>query len=228
MGARVYPAPTLSIEPVEPDSSELDAIRDQAPSIVVGLTSPTSTHNFVAVLGAHRPDARPWPVIAVGDRTAELARELGLEVLAVAPRATAEELGPAILRASVAEEILLPGSNLRRAGLAATLREAGRRVTELRVQTTRPLTGIPDRVREPLEAGEVDLLLAYSPSALEFVKALSPADRDLVQGLPTAVMGQTTGERGRELGLRIVVEPEHPHQDELARRVVAWWSVQER
>lgn len=223
LGASVRHAPTLSIEAIEPDEATLARLEERAADVVVGLTSPTSCTNFVTACGASRPDGVPWPAVAVGRRTALRARELGLEVLGTAPRATASDLAPALTAASRAPLVLLPGSNLRRAGLADDLRAAGREVLELMVQETRPLSGLPETVRDAL--GELDLLVAYSPSALAFVESLDADERMALGHVGVAVMGPTTGGRARALGLRVVVEPEDPDEDHLIGQICRWYQA---
>ena len=219
-GARITHAPTLRIEPRVPDDKQVSAILAQADHLVVALTSPTSVENFVAAIGASRPDGSPWPVAAVGERTALRARELGLEVLLTSPRSTAADFGPALLASTGSPAVLLPGSNLRREELAVTLRAAGREVIELVVQETRPVAGLPPGVADQLEA--VDLIVAYSPSALGFVESLDAGLLEAVSAIPFAVMGPTTGARAQELGLSIAVQPDDPHEDQLFDLICRW------
>ena len=223
LGAELIHEPTVSIEPRVPDAETLAAIHARSAEIVVGLTSPTSTENFVAACTALRPDGTAWPVVAVGQRTGLLARDLGLDLVGVAPRATASDLGPEMLKASAAPVVLLPGSNLRRADLAGELRDAGREVIELLVQETHPVNQLSGLVLESL--GELDVLVAFSPSALAFVDALDPSRRELVQRIPVAAMGPTTGDRARELGLEVVVEPTDPHEDRMMGLICQWWAT---
>lgn len=222
LGAEVRHAPTLRIEAVGPETEVAATISGRAGEIVVGLTSPTSTENFVAACGAARPDGAAWPVVAVGKRTALRARELGLDVLDTAPRATAVDLAPVLARASAAALVLLPGSNLRRGELAAALRSAGREVLELQVQQTLPLEGLPEAVADALD--QVDLVVAYSPSALGFVETLEGAALEALRRIPVAVMGPTTGERARSLGLDVVVEPPDPDEDQLFGMICRWYQ----
>ena len=141
----------------------------------------------------------------------------------MAPRATAADLGPALLQFSAAPVVLLPGSNLRRANLADDLRDAGREVIELLVQNTTPVAGIPGAVSGAL--GELDILVAFSPSALSFVDGLDPARRQLVQRIPVAAMGPTTGEQARGLGLQVVAQPKDPDEDQLMGLICQWWET---
>jgi uroporphyrinogen-III synthase len=222
LGARVRQAATVTIEPVVPDAATLATIRDRASELVLGLTSPTSTENFVSVCGATRPDGTPWRAVAVGKRTAIRARDLGLEVIDVAPRATAQDLAPILARASETSAVLVPGSNLRRAALGDALRQSDREVIELQVQETRPLKGLPPGLIRPAE--EFDLLIAYSPSALGFIESLDATTRESVLSIPVAVMGPTTGHSARELGLEVVIEPEDPDEDRLIGLVCGWYQ----
>jgi uroporphyrinogen-III synthase len=223
LGAELIHAPTVIIEPRVPDAETLDPIRTRSAEMVVGLTSPTNTENFVAACTELRSDGTAWPVVAVGQRTALRAKELGLDLVGMAPRATASDLGPALLAASAAPVVLVPGSNMRRGDLAAPLRDAGREVIELLVQKTRPVDRIPELASEAI--GELDALVAFSPSALTFVDSLDPVRRELVQRIPVAVMGPTTGDRARALGLKVVVQPTDPHEDQMLGLICQWWAT---
>jgi uroporphyrinogen-III synthase len=223
LGAELIHAPTVSIEASVPDAETLAAIHSRSSELVVGLTSPTSTENFVGACTAVRPDGTAWPVVAVGRRTALCAQDLGLDVVGVAPRATASDLGPALLQFSAAPVVLLPGSNLRRADLALGLRDAGREVIELLVQNTIPVEEIPEAASAGL--GEFDILVAFSPSALSFMDGLDGPRRELVQRIPVAAMGPTTGAQARAFGLEVVVQPADPHEDQLMGLICQWWET---
>ncbi|RKZ13008.1 hypothetical protein DRQ32_02485 [bacterium] len=222
LGAITTHAPTLMIESHKPEPVLLAQVHQRALESVVALTSPASAANFVAACTAFRPDGQPWPVIAVGQRTALRARELGLQLLATAPRATAVELAPTVLRESDQPLVLLPGSNLQSPELGAALTEAGREVLHLQVQRTQPISGIPALAAERL--GDLDLLVAFSPSALAFVESLDTAAVAAVSALPLAALGRTTGNAARALGLTVVVEPEAPGEDGLVAGIQNWWS----
>lgn len=222
LGAVVIHAPTLSIESVEPPVAELAEVHRRAAELVVAATSPASISNFVDVCTARRPDASPWPVMAVGRRTGLRAIELGLELVGTAPRATAADLVPALLASCPHPVVLIPGSNLRRPELGDRLREAGREVLELLVQVTRHSRTLPTRARERLDG--TGLLLVYSPSALGFLDELDPAEADRVRALPVAALGPTTAARARELGLTVAVEPSDPDEDLLFEQIAKWWA----
>lgn len=223
LGANVIHVPTLKIEPVDPAAGELESIRGRAEDMVVALTSPAGVENFVRVLTSRRPDGAAWNCGAVGARTAERARELGLQVVLTSPRATAADLAPAVLSQTDAPVVLVPGSNLRRPELAARLRDGGREVIELVVQETTPLGDLPAGVRPHLE--DVSVLVAFSPSALEFVEHLDAEDRVGVAKFPVAAMGSTTAARARELGLSVVAEPDRPGEDGLIDSICRWYGT---
>lgn len=223
LGAAIHHAPTVEILPVEPEPETLARLHRVASSSVVALTSPTGARNFVAAVGARRPGGDAWPVIAVGQRTALEAESLGLDLLATAPRATARDLVPCVLDTSDASVVVVPGSNLRRPELAEGLRSKGREVLELAVQETSPLRGLPAGLPEDLSG--VDMVVAYSPSALMFVRALADPDRDRVLRLPVAAMGPTTATAAREMGFHVAVEPPDPHEDQLIGMICRWVSA---
>ena len=220
LGAHIHHAPTVSIEAVAPEAEALARLHRVASSSVIAFTSPTGVANFVGAFGALRPDGVAWPVIAVGQRTAIQAKGLGLDLLATAARATADGLVPCVLESSDAEVVVVPGSNLRRPELAEGLRAEGREVLEITVQATTPLHGLPEGLPEDLSL--IDLVVAYSPSALGFVGSIDGPVRDAVLGIPVAVMGPTTGSEARGLGFRVAVEPEEPHEDHLIGMICRW------
>lgn len=220
LGASIHHAPTVRIEPVVPSAERLAEVHRAAATAVVALTSPSSTTNFVGAVGATRPDGTPWPVVAVGQKTAIHARGLGLDLLGTSTRATARNLVPTVLGVTEAPVVVVPGSNLRRRELADGLRAEGRDVLELTVQETIPLEGLPASL--PGDLSSIDLIVAYSPSALGFVEAIAEAEREAVLAIPTAVMGPTTGQAARALGFEVAVEPSDPHEDRLIGMICRW------
>lgn len=213
LGAAVVHAPTLEIRRVEPPAELVEQVLAKAAHFVVGLTSPTSVENFVRAFGSSRPDGRPWRAVAVGARTGIRAGEMGIEVVATAPRATAEDLAPVLLETGADAAILLPGSNLRRPDLSRTLNESGREVVEVIVQETVPGPGLPAKLRGRLDG--IDLLVAYSPSALLFATGLKDGEREALARIPVAAMGPTTEEQARHFGLSVAVAPDRPDEDRL-------------
>lgn len=220
LGATIHHAPTVRIDPVVPAAEDLAELHRVATGSIVALTSPRGARHFLDAVGSLRPDGKPWPAVAVGQKTAILAKELGFDVLDVAPRAMARDLVPCVLAADPAEVVVVPGSNLSRAELSDGLREQGRRVLELQVHETVPIDGLPPGLPPGLEG--IDLLVAYSPSALAFLRSLGDRDRQAVLAVPVAVMGATTGAEARALGLEVVVEPDAPHEDRLIGLICRW------
>lgn len=219
LGADVVLAPTLRIDPVAADNS---AALAAAPDAIVALTSPNTVANFVRVCAARRPDGQPWPVYAIGVRTAASARECGLQVVGIAPRATAADFGPALLAATPQRVVLLPGSDRRSPALGALLRVGGREVVELEVQRTVPSAGFPAAVTAAWSG--LQLIVAYSPSALAFAETLDDAGRARLCTLPVAALGPTTAARARQLNLPVVVEPAYPGESGLLGSISEWWS----
>ena len=220
LGATIHHVSTVRIEPVVPAAERLAEVHRAAGDAVVALTSPSSATNFVGAVGPTRPDGVPWPVVAVGQKTAIHAKGLGLDLIATSPRSTARDLVPVVLDASDAPVVVVPGSNLRRRELADGLRAGGRGVLELTVQETIPLEGLPDGLPDDLTS--IDVIVAYSPSALGFVRAIEEPVRSSVLAVPAAVMGPTTGEAARELGFRVAVEPADPDEDRLIGMICRW------
>ena len=79
LGATIHHAPTVRICPVVPDAEDLAELHRVAAGCVVALTSPRGALHFVEAVGPQRPDGQPWPAVAVGQKTAIQAKELGFE-----------------------------------------------------------------------------------------------------------------------------------------------------
>lgn len=226
-GAVVLALPTLEIQacaPTPEEQAELARALDEFDGALVVLPSPRATDHFVRALGALDARGRPWAAAALGVATAERARVLGLELRLVSSRALGAVLAEEIVHGLDPRLVLLPSSDRRRPELGDALRAAAVRVVDLTVHHTVPIRTWPADVPGALADHEIDLMVAYSPSALAFVEHLDPAARAAVMALPTACLGSTTAATARELGFTVVARPEDPGEDALLAAVARWWS----
>ena len=195
-GHRVLAEPLLSIAFLPAAEAPLDLAGLQA----LVFTSANGVRAFAA-----RSDLRALPVLAVGDATARLAHDLGFARVASAGGDVAS------LAALVTEELdprrgalLHPAASAVAGDLQGRLTAAGfdlRRAVLYRAETADALS---PACRTALEAGDLDLVLLYSPRtaacfarlieasglsyALKGCRAacLSPAVAEEVAGLPWA------------------------------------------
>lgn len=214
-GATVLRVPTLSIEARRPAPEDVERVAALGEAWIV-LPSPRAAQNLAAHLDAFPSELRAWPAAAVGEATAEAARDAGFDVRRVASRATGADLARELATDASIEKILLASSDRRRDELGDCLRGAGRTVVDLVVHWT------VTRVAAP--SGGFDVLAAYSPSALAFLDALDPAVVDAVVTRPVACLGETTADAARAVGFTTVLVPPAPGEEALLDTVAAWWG----
>ncbi len=217
LGAEVFSFPTLTIEPVA--DSAMDFTPGEYDWVV--LTSVNSADLLFEGLARRGQDARALAGVrlcAVGNAAVDAIERRFLHVDAVAPGYRPHEvlaaMGP--LRD---KRVLLPRADITRSSLAAALREAGARVTEVAACETRPRT--PDA--EALAA-----LRDFSPEVVVFTNATAAANFARVAGdtvAPETVfasIGPVTTQAARSAGLAIAIEPARHDLPNLVEAICAW------
>lgn len=218
-GADVLVRPLLRLEALELDPDRRRELLDLEFDLVV-LSSANAARHLVRALGGRDPQGRPWPVAAVGPATARQAEALGLDLAFVSSRATASDLADELLDDDPPRRVLLPGSDRQRPTLARRLEAGGVEVVELTLFRTRGVDELGEDVCVRLREGTLDLLVAYSPSAVDAWHALRPPATEL----SLAAIGETTAARVRELGLPLIAVPAAPGEDALLDAVGRWWD----
>lgn len=179
----------------------------------VAVTSANGARALVAALDG-RSD-RPPRLAAVGERTAAVLAAAGRAVEVVPSVADAEHL-VALLTQRRAADILLPLGDRARPTLADGLRDAGwevERVVAYRVAPTPPAEVDATALRS------CALVTLTSPSIAEALVAAVPA----TDCPPVAVIGPTTAERARELGLDVVATADP--RDAAGLAAAAAWAL---
>ena len=114
-------------------------------------------------------DLPDLPVHAIGERTADAAREAGFAPVTVgangAPPLDGHALGHALAPLYPGRTLLYPCAEDRRPGLEAALREGGVRVEPWLLYRTRPLPDAGKRLAAALEGAPPTAVLLHSPSA---------------------------------------------------------------
>jgi uroporphyrinogen-III synthase len=231
-GAVASAVATVHLSAVPLDADLLRDMRENlSPGWKVLLTSANATSFLLQALAAEpelRRRLRECPAYAIGEATAARARELGLEVEQVSPRAVGSDFAASLVeRGDAGGPLLLPGSDVRRPEVERVLRAAGGDVRACTVYRNAPVTELPAETVECLRRGEVDLLAFYSPSAVRgFLAAAATIVDDPATCCPAAVLGPTTRDEARTAGFSIVAEPASPGEPALIEAAVTWWSEQ--
>ncbi|MEO5509982.1 MAG: uroporphyrinogen-III synthase [Longimicrobiales bacterium] len=176
----------------------------------------TSAEAVRSLAGARRA-VGGWPAglkaACVGPATANAAARAGLQVALVPSSydgaSLAAELA-AVLGAEMAAaggvrgaRCFWPRAEAANMGLAEALRAAGAVVTDVVAYRTIPHGLGAARLKRDIEAGHMDAVLFFAPSAVDAFVALVGVAVPIVIG----VIGRTTGERVRSYGLPVHVQP---------------------
>lgn len=217
LGADVIEAPLIRIEP--PD--DLGPLRDAAAGAGtfdwIVFASTNAVDAFMTALLDGDGDVRDLKgprLCAVGAGTAERLAGYGIKVDLVPGEFRSEALVAAITATGPVDgaRVLLPRASIGRELVAERLREAGAIVTDIVAYRTllndATRAGEPDVYKLLLE-GQIDVVTFASPSAARSFVAIYGAEpaADLLQHTVVAVIGPTTAEVTRQLGLPVTLQP---------------------
>jgi uroporphyrinogen-III synthase len=216
LGAEVLLAPTIEVVPPDPGGPLDRAIAQAADGRFdwVVFTSASGVRAWTTraeALGRAPPRAR---LAAVGDATAGMLREVGLEPDLVPETYTTAALGAAF--PSGRGRLLLARADLATSELEAVLRTKG--WTPLRVDAyrVRSVHALPERTVSALREGRVDAVTFTSPSTVDgFVRVAGQPS-----GLAVVCIGPVTAAAAEAAGYR-VDEIADPHTSEGLLQAVA-------
>lgn len=182
------------------------------------FTSATAVDFFLNRLDAVNADAKTILdsrlLYAVGDRTANTLVSRHLVPAGVGSGGTAEELAGIITGDLTGRHFLFPRSNIARDVIPRLLRERNAVVDDVIVyKTIAPAPKELDPLRSALKNGEVDAVLFYSPSAI--INSVQMLGSGAFDTTTVAVVGPTTAEAARSLGLRVSVIAARPSTADL-------------
>ena len=222
--------PTIRIVP-EPDTGEVDAALASAAHGDFDWVVFTSTNAVNVVAGRldtlqlspeHRATIR---VAAVGAATGDAAAAAGLTVDLVPVVANAEalvtELGP---RIKPGDRVLYPRSAIGRDVVPDRLQETGAVVLALDVYRTEPELDVDAGTVDAIRSGDIDAIVATSPSSLRNLIALLGADRHRVPDVPVFCVGPVTAAAAEELGLRVAGVSADPGAPAIVDAIAAFWQ----
>jgi hydroxymethylbilane synthase len=217
-GIEAVHVPAIEIRPVAAGGAVDEALRSVLPADYVVLTSANAAH---AVLdAAARLDLEPLMLrwAAVGDSTAAVLADAGIDEVFVPSVATGEALARELpLRPR--DHVLVPRADLADARLVEILTERGARVTDVVVYETVEAPGASrPMLAAALDDGPVDALVLTSGSTARGLLALAADDenRARLAATPVIAAGAATASAAREAGYATVLVAPSPSSADLA------------
>jgi uroporphyrinogen III methyltransferase/synthase len=217
LGAEAVEVPMIRIEPPEDPSDLLDAAAHADRFDWIVFTSANAVEALMTALLDGNRDLRALKGprhCAVGSGTAEKLAQYGLKVDVVPDEFRAEGVLTSLAALGPLEgsRVLLPRADIARDVVAAGLRGAGATVTDIVAYRTvledTQREGDPDVYGQLLE-GRIDVVTFTSGSAIRNFAKIYGAEQiaDLLERTVVAVIGPTTAEAARSLGIPVTVQP---------------------
>lgn len=162
----------------------------------------TSPHAVMALAPHLQKCPRFLKVVAVGPKTAYLARQRGWRVIAPKKSRGLDGLIPFLKRFSLkGKKVLYPCSNLAGRELISGMKKMGASVEAVVGYQTRPAK-IKKRKLKKILGRQIDGVLFFSPSAVEHFAALGLHQEKLLKKMPMIPFGATTAKALKRRGLR--------------------------
>lgn len=212
-GAEALCCPTIAVEPPR-DWTELDAaIADLGRTDILVLTSANAVDALFDRLSSLGGDVRALAgvkIVSVGPKTALALRRRGISPDLVPENYRAEGIVDLLVDHNVeGKRILYPKANLARDLIPKALTAAGALVVDPVAYRTVPPADGEKRVRELLEAGEVDAVTFTSSSTVEnFVAMAGNNLQKLLEGVAVVSIGPLTSATAEKFGLPVAVQPQ--------------------
>lgn len=231
-GARVLRFPALAIEFVD-QGAELDqalAVMERQHLLV--FTSANAVTGWQKLLAR---DARPLPVdvpcAAIGRRTGELLRQIGMRNLAVAPPPYDSEalLAQSVMQQVAGRRAMLVTGEGGRGLLQSTLRDRGAEITELVVYRRVLPSADPTPLQQWLAEGCVDVALVTSAEALQNLLVLSgETQREALLATDLVTVSARIAETAKQRGFHGAIIETEPGDTALVQGVVRWCQQAEK
>jgi len=158
LGITAVTAPLLVSEPLPVD------LPDPAGFAAIAVTSANALRVLDECGAIER--YRNVPLYAVGDRTADLAEELGF-VMVTSAGGALSDLVELLAHARIVRPILYPAARDRSADLARSLAPFGKTVETLPIYAMNAVPALDPHIADVLESGRVDAALFYSRRTAE-------------------------------------------------------------
>lgn len=227
-GASVICLPTIEI--VDPDSwNECDAkIWKLAEYDSVCFTSKNTVEKFVGRIRLLRPQAlntlATRNLYAIGEKTKTTLEANGFSVQPIPQKHSAENLAQLFYGQNISgRHFLFPKSNIASDVIPKELRSIGALVDEIVIyKTVIPETGNPELVRSLLTNGKIDVITFFSPSSVRNFMEMNGVDT--LKHVLIAVIGTTTAEATKEVGLEANIVAKQQTAESLVQRIVEYFS----
>jgi len=217
LGANTVEAPVIRIAPPEDREPLLQAAAAPDAFDWIIFTSVNAIEAFMKALYEGDRDIRMLKgprLCTVGPGTAEKLAEYGIKVDLVPDEFRAEGVVRAMAHAGALEgmRVLLPRADIGREVIAEELRRAGAAVTDVVAYRTVAEDSLPDNdpdVYGLLLEGRIDVVTFTSASAVRSFARICGTDQaaDLLKNTVVAVIGPSTAEAARQLGLPVTIQP---------------------
>lgn len=220
--------PTIAITPPESWNPVDEALRRLSEYNWIVFTSANSVRFFVNRMREQQIEFPAVHIAAIGSKTNSLLQESGLEAHLLPENFTAASL----LKSFEHQELrnsrfLLPVSDIAREELYKGLQNLGARVDRLVVYQNR--LNEPDdktKIIAAIQNGEIDVLTFFSPSAVKnFSEIVGSRTLEAVRERHTviAVIGPTTADAVRHIGLTPHIEPQTSTSEDLLNAILDYY-----
>jgi uroporphyrinogen III methyltransferase / synthase len=216
LGADTVEAPVIRIAPPDDRAPLLEAAAAADDFDWIVFTSVNAIEAFMKALYEGGRDVRALKgprLCAVGPGTAEKLSEYRIKVDLIPHEFRAEGVVNAIAQTGSLEgsRVLLPRADIGREVIADELRRAGALVTDVVAYRTVAVDALPDDpdVYGLLLEGRIDVVTFTSASAVRSFARICGTDQsaDLLKNTVVAVIGPSTAEAARQLGIPVKVQP---------------------
>ena len=228
-GASVVCLPTIEI--VDPDSwDECDAkIWKLAEYDSVCFTSKNTVEKFIQRIRLIRPQAlntlATRNLYAVGEKTKLTLETTGFSVQPIPQKHSAENLAQSFYGQNISgRRFLFPKSNIACDVIPKELRSLGAIVDEIvTYKTVIPGSENLEQIRAFLRDGKIDIITFFSPSSVRnFMEMIGveTTQRSLI-----AVIGSTTAEAAKEVGLEVTIVAKQQTAESLVQEIMEHFSA---
>ncbi len=217
LGADTVEAPVIRIAPPEDRVPLLQAAAAPDAFDWIIFTSVNAVHAFMRALFEGDRDIRMLKgpkLCTVGPGTADRLAEFGIRVDLMPDEFRAEGVIRAMAQTGSLDgvRVLLPRADIGRDVIAEQLRHAGAVVTDVVAYRTVAEEVLPDTgpdVYGLLLEGRIDVVTFTSASAVRNFTRICGADQtvDLLKNTVVAVIGPSTADAARQLGIPVTVQP---------------------
>lgn len=234
LGADTVEAPVIRIVPPEDRAPLLQAAAAPDAFDWIVFTSVNAVEAFMAALCEGDRDVRMLKgprLCTVGPGTAEKLADYGIKVDLIPNEFRAEGVVQAMARTGSLDgaRVLLPRADIGREVIAEGLRRAGAAVTDVVAYRTIAVDTLPDTdpdVYRLLLEGQIDVVTFTSASAVRSFARICGADQaaDLLKNTVVAVIGPSTADAARQLGIPVAVQPQTFTIAALVDAIVAYYA----